>query len=132
MVATLLVPTPLELIAAQVECELITLPTGAHVFRRGSEATAIHGLRKGLVELVGPHGERTCFRGGDLFSYRDLMEDAGFHGGDAVARTPVEILRLDRPRFLRLLRVHPTLAVQLLQLQHGRLREQRSSGSCCY
>jgi CRP-like cAMP-binding protein len=44
----------------------------------------------------------------------------------------VEVLRLDRLRFMNLLHNHPTLALQLIGLQHERLREQRSSGTCCY
>jgi CRP-like cAMP-binding protein len=49
-----------------------------------------------------------------------------------VARTPVELVRLGRLRFLNLLHNHPTLAVQLIGQQHERLREQRASGTCAY
>jgi len=49
-----------------------------------------------------------------------------------VARTPVEVVRLDRLRFLNLLHNHPTLALLLIGQQHERLREQRTSGTCCY
>ena len=38
----------------------------------------------------------------------------------------------DRLRFLNLLHNHPTLAILLIAQQHDRLREQRSSGTCCY
>jgi CRP-like cAMP-binding protein len=54
------------------------------------------------------------------------------HRSDAVALTPVEVVRLDRLRFLNLLHNHPTLAILLIAQQHDRLREQRSSGTCCY
>ena len=56
----------------------------------------------------------------------------GVHRSDAVALTPVEVVRLDRLRFLNLLHNHPTLAILLIAQQHDRLREQRSSGTCCY
>ena len=49
--------TPIELMAAQVECEIITLPTGAQVFQRGATANAIYGVRRGIVELSGEQGE---------------------------------------------------------------------------
>ena len=122
---------PLQLIAAQVESESIALPTGARIFRKGSVPTAIYSLRQGSVEVRGEQGERICYRPGELFSYQDIVWREGLHCGDALARTPVEVLRLDRLQFLGLLHNHPTLALLLLGQQHERLREQRATGSCC-
>lgn len=124
--------TPIELLTAQVDCETFTLPTGAHVFSQGSSATAIYGLKRGIVELEGPDAARICYRPGELFSFQDIVWRQGQHRSDAIARTPVEILRLDRLRFLNLLHNHPTLAILLIAQQHDRLREQRSSGTCVY
>ena len=132
MVATPTSTTPLELLAAQVDCELFSLPTGAHVFSRGANANAIYAVKRGIVELEGPTAERICYRPGELFSYQDIVWHQGEHRSDAVAQTPVEILRLDRLRFLNLLHNHPTLAVLLIAQQHQRLREQRTSGTCVY
>jgi CRP-like cAMP-binding protein len=124
--------TPLELLAAQVDCELFFLPTGSHVFSRGASANAIYAVKRGIVELEASSAERICYRPGELFSYQDIVWRQGEHQSDAVARTPVEILRLDRLRFLNLLHNHPTLAVLLIAQQHDRLREQRTSGTCVY
>ena len=134
MVATPLSPAlaPIELIAGQGDSDVFTLPTGAHVFRRGARASAIYALRRGLVELVGDNGVRTSYQPGELFSYCDIAWREGVHRSDALARTPVEVIRLDRLCFLNLLHNHPTLAVLLIGQQHDRLREQRSSGSLCY
>ena len=134
MVATPHIPAlaPIELIAAQGDSDIFTLPTGAHVFRRGARASAIYALRRGLVELVGENGIRTSYQPGELFSYGDIAWREGVHRSDALARTPVEVIRLDRLRFLNLLHNHPTLALLLIGQQHNRLRQQRSSGSCVY
>ena len=132
MVATPTCTTPLELLTAQVDCELFSLPTGAQVFSRGASANAIYAVKRGIVELEGISAERICYRPGELFSYQDIVWRQGEHRSDAVARTPVEILRLDRLRFLNLLHNHPTLAVLLIAQQHDRLREQRTSGTCVY
>ena len=118
--------------AAQVECEVLTLPTGAKVFSRGEPADAIYAVRRGIVEVVGEGGEKLCYRPGELFSYQDIVWFDGTYRNEAFARTPVEILRLERLRFLNLLHNHPTLAVLLISQQHDRLREQRTSGTCCY
>ncbi|WP_254934241.1 Crp/Fnr family transcriptional regulator [Cyanobium sp. WAJ14-Wanaka] len=132
MVASLAINTALELMAAQVDCEVITLPTGAKVFSRGSSAEAIYGMRRGIVEVIGEGGEKLCYRPGEVFSYQDIVWHEGTYRNEAVALTPVEVVRLDRLRFLNLLHNHPTLAVLLISQQHERLREQRTSGTCCY
>ena len=132
MVASATVTTPLELMAAQVDCEVLTLPTGSKAFSRGSRADSIYGVRRGIIEVISESGEKLCYRPGELFSYQDILWRDGIYRNEAVARTPVEILRLDRLRFLNLLHNHPTLAVLLISQQHERLREQRTSGTCCY
>ena len=132
MVASVAITTPLELMAAQVDCEVLTLPTGTKVFSRGSRADSIYGVRRGIIEVISESGEKLCYRPGELFSYQDILWRDGIYRNEAVARTPVEILRLDRLRFLNLLHNHPTLAVLLISQQHERLREQRTSGTCCY
>ena len=132
MVASATITTPLELMAAQVDCEVLTLPTGTKVFSRGSRADSIYGVRRGIIEVISESGEKLCYRPGELFSYQDILWRDGIYRNEAVARTPVEILRLDRLRFLNLLHNHPTLAVLLISQQHERLREQRTSGTCCY
>ena len=132
MVASVTFTTSLELLAAQVDCEVLTLPTGSKVFSRGSRADSIYGVRRGIIEVIGESGEKLCYRPGELFSYQDILWRDGVYRNEAVARTPVEILRLDRLRFWNLLHNHPTLAVLLISQQHERLREQRTSGTCCY
>ncbi len=132
MVATPTMTAPIELMAAQADCETFTLPTGARVFQRGALASAIYGVRRGIVELQGDQDVKTCYRPGELFSFRDIVWHQGMHHSDAVALTPVEVLRLDRLRFLNLVHNHPTLAILLIGQQHERLREQRTSGTCCY
>ena len=132
MVASVTITTSLELLAAQVDCEVLTLPTGSKVFSRGSRADSIYGVRRGIIEVIGVSGEKLCYRPGELFNYQDTLWRDGIYRNEAVARTPVEILRLDRLRFWNLLHNHPTLAVLLISQQHERLREQRTSGTCCY
>ena len=113
MVASVAITTPLELMAVQVDCEVLTLPTGSKVFSRGSRADSIYGVRRGIIEVISESGEKLCYRPGELFSYQDILWRDGIYRNEAVARTPVEILRLERLRFLNLLHNHPTLAVLL-------------------
>jgi hypothetical protein len=102
--------------ASQVDCEVMTLPTGARVFSRGGAADAIHAVRRGIVEVIGERSERLCYRPGELFSYQDILWREDLYRTEAVARTPVEVVRLDRLRFLNLLHNHPTLAILLIDV----------------
>ena len=101
--ASLTVNMPIELMAAQVDSEVLTLPTGAKVFSRGSRADSIYGVRRGIIEVIGQVGEKLCYRPGELFSYEDIVWRDCTYRNDAIARTPVELLKLDRLRFLNLL-----------------------------
>jgi CRP-like cAMP-binding protein len=124
--------TPVDLMATQVDSEVLSFATGAAIFRRGQPAEAIYGVRRGIVEVISAEGDKLCCRPGELFSYEDIVWKDGSYRNEAVARTPVELVRLDRLRFLNLLHNHPTMAIQLIGQQHERLREQRASGTCAY
>ncbi len=115
-----------------MDCERLTYPTGAEIFTSGERATSIFGVLQGLVELIDADGNRLCHRPGEVFSYQDIAWREGRFRNDAVARTPVELVKLGRPHFLNLLHKHPTMAVMLISQQHERMREQRDSGTICY
>ena len=129
---TLSLASPVDLIAARVDCERLAYPTGAEIFTCGQPAAAIFGVRQGRVELIDPSGNRLSYRPGEVFSYEDIAWREGRHRNIAVARTPVELVKLSRLHFLNLLHNHPTLAVTLISQQHERMREQRNSGTICY
>ena len=132
MTVTVSLALPVDLIAGQVECERLAYPTGAEIFTSGERAAAIFGVLQGLVELIDTGGNRLCYRPGEVFSYQDIAWREGRYRNDAVARTPVELVKLSRLRFLNLLHNHPTMAVMLISQQHERMREQRNSGTICY
>ena len=128
----LCLPGPVELIAAQVDCERLAYPTGAEIFASGHQAAAIFAVQQGLVELIDRGGNRLSYRPGEVFSYQDIAWREGRYRNDAVARTPVQLVKLSRLQFLNLLHNHPTLAVMLISQQHERMRKQRNSGTICY
>jgi hypothetical protein len=66
---------------SQLDCETIALPTGARIYQRGAAAKAIYGVRRGIVELIDPEGEKTCFRPGEIFCYQDIVWHNGGTGG---------------------------------------------------
>ena len=99
MVATPASAAPIDLICAQVDCDSFTLPTGSTIYERGAVAHSIYAVRRGIVELLGDGGDKICYRPGEVFCFQDITWEQGQHRSHALARTPVEILRLDRLRF---------------------------------
>ena len=132
MSATLSLTSPADLLATQVDCERLAYPTGAEIFASGERAASIFGVLQGLVELIDADGNRLCYRPSEVFSYQDIAWREGRYRNHAVARTPVELVKLSRLNFLNLLHNHPTMAVMLISQQHERMREQRNSGTICY
>ena len=101
------------------------LPTHSSIFRRGESVTAIYGVDQGLVELSDGPQNRIRYGPGEIFFYEDMVDFRDHHTRDAIALTPVSLIRLDRSCFLTLIHRHPTLVLHLLVKQHGRLRQQR-------
>jgi CRP-like cAMP-binding protein len=126
------IAAPEELMVEQADGDRLTYPTSTEIYRQGQPAREIFAVVQGLVELRIGTAQRIRYGPGDLFSYRDVLLRDSRHAGTAVALTPVELVRVERLGFLNLLHAHPTLAIALLERQHGRLREQRVSGSCCF
>ena len=124
--------TPIELIGAHPEVDRLTLPTGAEIFYRGEPVQFIHLVERGLVELCSGSMQRIRYGPGELFFYGDLVGANEYHRWDAKALTPLSLLRLNRVSFLSLIHRHPTLVLQLLSKQHGRLRQQRADARHFY
>ena len=124
--------TPLALISEHRDIDRWTLPTGSLVFRQGDCADAIYVVEQGLVELDGGRGSRVRYGVGELFFYEDVVLPDQRHSRDAKALTPLALIRLDRTGFLTLIHQHPTLVVDLIALQHRRLRQQRADARHVY
>ena len=124
--------TPLALISEHRDIDRWTLPTGSLVFRQGDCADAIYVVEQGLVELDGGRGSRVRYGVGELFFYEDLVLPDQRHSRDAKALTPLALIRLDRTGFLTLIHQHPTLVVDLIAMQHRRLRQQRADARHVY
>ena len=118
-------PTPVQLFGLHPEGDRLAVPTGTLVFRQGESVQAIYAVEHGLIELSRGPRNRIRYGPGELFFYEDLVEGNDFHSRDARALTPLSLIRLDRASFLTLILRHPTLVLDLLELQHARLRQQR-------
>ena len=119
-------PTPDELFADHKDGEDLNVPTGGLIYRAGDSVECVYALQRGMVELsaAGMTG-RQRYGPGEIFSYEDLAGSQQVHSHDAIALTPVAVVRLPRGSFVELILRHPTIVLALLERQHSRLREQR-------
>ena len=125
-------PTAVQLIAEHRNHEELILPTGSLLFRRGSFATSIFAIERGLVELTSGGRDRLRYGDGEMFFFEDLLGGRKRHSRTATAITPVHAFSLDRNSFMELIHQHPTLVLTLLGRQHARLREQRLDAAHFY
>lgn len=120
---------PLALLGSHPKSTAISLAEGARLFERDSPATAVYALRAGMIELVKRNGEKACYHPGEVFCLQDVVWDMGRHSADALARTDVEVLSLERLSFLHMLHHHPTLALWLIGQQDNSLWDHRGSSA---
>lgn len=120
---------PLALLASHPKSATISLAEGSMLFERGAAATSIYVLKRGRVELVKHHGGRACYHPGEVFCLQDVVWHQGHHSAVALARTPIEVLALERLNFLHMLHHHPTFALWLIGQQDNCLWDHRANGT---
>jgi CRP-like cAMP-binding protein len=118
--------TELQLLSAELQTE--HFPTGALLFRQGDPADAFYLTVEGDIGIRLPGSERrlVSFAPGTMVGEMAALA-GGLRSADAVAETPLTVLRLSAAGLERLRREHPVLASKLLHnvALHlaGRLRE---------
>mgnify|MGYP001241937516 FL=1 len=68
--------------------------TGAPLYQRGDESSAVFVLKKGSANLIGPSGTHAV-KSGDVLGLFDVMLERSY-SADAIANTPVTAIILTR------------------------------------
>jgi CRP-like cAMP-binding protein len=101
--------------------DVVDLPDGAFVVRKGEPADALYGIVEGSVEIVVPgQSTRMTLAEGDVFGEACLLAGEKRHA-DVVVRGHLSALKMGRQVFKQLVAVHPVLAELLLELLTRRL-----------
>jgi CRP-like cAMP-binding protein len=104
-----------------VSSDLIELPHGAYVLRRGDPGDALYGIVEGSVQVIVPGQDvRLTLGEGDLLGESALLQDEKRHA-DAIVHGKLVALRVPRGVLLRALERHPPLAELLFGLLTRRL-----------
>ncbi len=107
--------------------EVVHVPAGQVVFEYGDPGDALYVIRAGEVEVFikDDTGTRIVMETdgpGDFFGEVSLLHP-GPRTATAVVMRDLEALRVDREDLDQCLRYHPTLALDLLSIVGGRLRD---------
>jgi CRP-like cAMP-binding protein len=99
---------------------------GETIFMKGDAGTCLFAVHSGTVEVVAPstEGKKAVInriQAGEIFGEIALL-DGRARSANAVALTACVLVVLERRDFLPLLREHPEVAVQLLEILCGRIR----------
>lgn len=104
-----------------------TFERGAVVFRQGEDGDALYLVESGAVKIscLSPDGREVVLAvmgPGEVFGELSLF-DAGVRTADATAMEDTVALALSHAVFRPFLAEHPAVAVHLLEVMAGRLRE---------
>lgn len=112
--------------AATFEDYIVKLPAGATIFAEGEVGTEMFVIQSGTVEIAkkvkGELKSLAVLERGDFFGEMSILEEMP-RTADAIARTGVELVKINQSTFDEMLRHNGEIAVRMLRKLSRRLRE---------
>ncbi len=94
---------------------------GEKIFLEEDIGDAMYMVRLGRVDVITYGTVLENIRTGGIFGEMALIDD-GPRSAAAIAAEPTEVVAIDKPTFLAVLRDHPELALRVMSLLATRLR----------
>lgn len=112
--------------AASFEDYIVRMPAGSTIFSEAEVGTEMYVIQSGSVEIAKRVGAElqtlAVMEKGDFFGEMSILEDVP-RTADAIARTDVELVRINQSTFDEMLRHNGEIAVRMLRKLSRRLRE---------
>ncbi len=112
--------------AASFEDYIVKVPPGTTIFSEGDVGTEMFVIQSGSVEIAKRMKDEmktlSVLEKGDFFGEMSILEDVP-RTADAIARTDVELVRINQSTFDEMLRHNGEIAVRMLRKLSRRLRE---------
>ena len=112
--------------AASFEDYIMKVPPGTTIFSEGDVGTEMFVIQSGSVEIAKRMKDEmktlSVLEKGDFFGEMSILEDVP-RTADAIARTDVELVRINQSTFDEMLRHNGEIAVRMLRKLSRRLRE---------
>jgi CRP-like cAMP-binding protein len=114
-------PLDYELLA-RVGAKSKTFDAGEKVFLEDDIGTGLFIVKSGRVDVVTYGTVLENVRAGGIVGEMALIDD-GPRSAAAIAAEPTEVLSIDKPMFLELIRAQPEFALHVMRLLTHRLRK---------
>ena len=112
--------------SASFEDFIVKLPAGATVFTEGDVGTEMFVIQSGSIEIAKRVKDGlkplAVLEKGDFFGEMSILEDVP-RTADAIAKTDVELVKINQATFDEMLRHNGEIAVRMLRKLSRRLRE---------
>lgn len=105
------------------EKDVIQVPAGQTIFKEGDPGDAMYVVLAGTVDIV--HTGKTIdqVEAGSIFGEMALIDEEP-RSASAVAKTDVQIARVNQQRFEFLVQYSPFFAVEVMRIMAKRLRQR--------
>ena len=100
---------------------------GEKIFLEDDTGAAMFMVRSGRVDVITYGAVLENVRTGGIFGEMALIND-GPRSAAAIAAEPTEVVSIDKPTFLALLRENPEFALRVMQLLTTRIRRMNKLG----
>jgi CRP-like cAMP-binding protein len=97
------------------------LEAGEKIFLEDDAADAMYMVRSGRVDVITYGTVLENVRPGGIFGEMALIDD-GVRSAAAIATEPTEVVIIDKPAFLAIIRNEPQFALRVMSLLANRLR----------
>lgn len=107
----------------QNEKNIVVIPGGQMIFRRGDPCSEMYAVLEGIVEIRNNDTLIEEIPAGGIFGEMALV-DGEPRSADAIAGTDVKLAKISEDRFMTLAQYNPYFTLEVLRITVERLRKQ--------
>ena len=111
-----------EIISACGDAKTVALKSGETLFREGDDAQAMYVVKQGTLRILSGSTVLETVHQGGLIGEMAIIEDGAPRSATVIAGTYSELVEIDVPRFLSLVRTKPAFSITVLLVISRRLR----------
>jgi CRP-like cAMP-binding protein len=111
-----------DILSVCKDAKTVTLKPGEVLFREGDEAYAMYIVRRGTLRILSGSTILETVHDGGLLGEMAIIEERMPRSATVIAGTYCELVEIDIPRFLSLVRNTPSFSLTVLRVISRRLR----------
>lgn len=111
-----------DILATLRDAKTVTLKPGEILFREGDEAQSMYIVKQGTLRVLSGSTILETVRDGGIIGEMAIIEEQMPRSATVIAGTHCEMVEIDVPRFLSLVRSMPAFSITVLRVISRRLR----------